>query len=594
MYDDRNFSVRQDLSGHESTHVDDSVRIEHPTWQEHSEPSDDTDSIRGSVQTYDDHGISVLQDILQKTLQRWWPTEEDNQVMDDCLTSLRELVGANLARDGKWCVEAFGSAGNGYGTRYSDMDVVAYESVSGQTSSAVSVLRKLAPIFENSESFSVIDEVLGARVPILKLRFAGRLRQLDVDLSVNNYDALLNSQLLRQYSSIDARVRQLGVAVKLWAKDRKVHGAPSNFLSSYALILMTIYFLQVTAKLPCLQSNERDWGWQLEKSFASLFKEFLDFYAHRFEWGYEVVSVRIGSRKHADSAEFLQLRNRENTRLHIEDPYIRSRNLCDVMSEEAEDRFREAIKNTDQALTTGYNGGAQQFPVAGCTLDEKAGHDSDGPEVIPLPKSLMKRKERTVKYFEEKYKGQITKTREKTQLIQHGAEHDEVERGPDTSDSTPTCSPPGPREFSATIENLNRIRANLEMASNYAVKLKKDGHSAAQLKELGYSALQLKKIGYTTSQLKAALYSTVELKVAGCSAAQLKKLGCSDSELSCWFGVKQAGPLAALVGSNGRHTFSFCADSDGGEQHMSPSDPHLIKLSDQVADQIVKPNWPTI
>lgn len=40
------------------------------------------------------------------------------------------------------------------------------------------------------------------------------------DITVSNYLALENTQLLRDYASIDPRLRQLGVALKYWAKQR--------------------------------------------------------------------------------------------------------------------------------------------------------------------------------------------------------------------------------------------------------------------------------------------------------------------------------------------------------------------------------------
>eukprot|EP00933_Yihiella_yeosuensis_P013888 TRINITY_DN12660_c0_g1_i1.p1 TRINITY_DN12660_c0_g1~~TRINITY_DN12660_c0_g1_i1.p1 ORF type:complete len:283 (+),score=46.38 TRINITY_DN12660_c0_g1_i1:592-1440(+) len=50
-----------------------------------------------------------------------------------------------------------------------------------------------------------------------------------------------------------------------------------------------------------------------------------------FDWGKEVVSIRLGRRERTSSDEFEDLKGRFDSRLHIEDPFERSRNLADVV-----------------------------------------------------------------------------------------------------------------------------------------------------------------------------------------------------------------------------------------------------------------------
>lgn len=308
---------------------------------------------RPAEEAVSDHSLFVqgLPQIVRNNMR----TEEDDKVMADCLEELKALVDEKLT--GQWNVEPFGSVPQGFGTRRSDFDVVMFEL--NQESDARSILKGLRPVFRNSKSWSVTEDILGAkvRVPILKLRYAGRLGLQEVDLSVNNCQALANTRLLRKYSSINRRVAELGVAVKIWAKEKNICGASNRFLSSYALSLMAIYFLQVTAELPCLKPGKISLQqWQLDRPLKSLFKDFIAFYARTFEWGREVVSVRTGQRQYASNDQFEELGKRTSVRLHIEDPCDRSRNLCDVMTDVAEAKFRAAIIEAyliDEAFRSG-------------------------------------------------------------------------------------------------------------------------------------------------------------------------------------------------------------------------------------------------
>ena len=67
-----------------------------------------------------------------------------------------------------------------------------------------------------------------------------------------------NTHLLYCYSQLDRRVRPLVVAVKKWARHSDINDASDNTLSSYALTLMVVFFLQSGVSppiLPCLQES---------------------------------------------------------------------------------------------------------------------------------------------------------------------------------------------------------------------------------------------------------------------------------------------------------------------------------------------------
>ena len=94
------------------------------------------------------------------------------------------------------------------------------------------------------------------KVPLLK--YQDSLTGIDVDLSVNNVLAQYNSDLIYTYCQIDQRFHILATFLKHWAKRVKIIGASNGYLSSYALTLMIIAFLQNRSPpvLPCLQERK--------------------------------------------------------------------------------------------------------------------------------------------------------------------------------------------------------------------------------------------------------------------------------------------------------------------------------------------------
>lgn len=80
-----------------------------------------------------------------------------------------------------------------------------------------------------------------------------------IDITVHNMLPILNTKLIRMYSIYDQRFHILGLYLKHWSKINKIHGASDNYLSSYALLVMLIHFLQNAVEpkvLPNLQKVE--------------------------------------------------------------------------------------------------------------------------------------------------------------------------------------------------------------------------------------------------------------------------------------------------------------------------------------------------
>ncbi len=80
-----------------------------------------------------------------------------------------------------------------------------------------------------------------------------------IDITVHNLLPILNTKLIYLYSILDQRFHLIGIYLKFWAKTNKLHGAADNYLSSYALLIMLINFLQKIVEpkvLPNLQKIE--------------------------------------------------------------------------------------------------------------------------------------------------------------------------------------------------------------------------------------------------------------------------------------------------------------------------------------------------
>merc|ERR1719401_2518248 len=206
-------------------------------------------------------------------------------------------------------------------------------------SSYEEVRDRLLPMFQRHPKFELVEEIWTARIPIVRFRFAGKV---DVDLSCNNTEPLPNTQLLQAYALLGgAPLRHFVVLIKLWTKAEQICGAKYGHLSSYALTLMVIYFLQAELQLPCLPcwafvgdnpAPQDSSSWVCPLPISVLIVRFFRFYTAQYQWGNEVVSIRTGQRFPLEDPIYNQLKGRSNpSMIHIEDPFLLGRNLNCVL-----------------------------------------------------------------------------------------------------------------------------------------------------------------------------------------------------------------------------------------------------------------------
>ncbi len=82
---------------------------------------------------------------------------------------------------------------------------------------------------------------------------------INVDITIHTMLPMYNTKLIRIYSLFDQRFHIMGIYIKNWVKRNHIYGAPEKFLSSYAILLLIIHFLQSEVEpkiLPILQKIE--------------------------------------------------------------------------------------------------------------------------------------------------------------------------------------------------------------------------------------------------------------------------------------------------------------------------------------------------
>lgn len=281
-------------------------------------------------------------------------------------TCLKELVRMSTELGPNWNISSFGSAASGFYTRFSDLDVTCYQTApevlaaGGEMMSARDSLAYLRPIIERHEAFQVTEVISNARIPLLRLQYQ---QKLDVDISFQNSEPLPNTQLLRAYARLSSVVRHMVILIKMWAKAEEVCGAQNGHLSSYAITLMTVYFLQVDplVKLPAFPTSDftgiknvpavADVKWHCPLRIEDLVCRFFEFYTTSFYWGYEVISPRLGDRLYTDNPEYSQLPGRDNPNIiHLEDPFLLHRNLNCVLGTEQYVKLCRKMEFAHQSL----------------------------------------------------------------------------------------------------------------------------------------------------------------------------------------------------------------------------------------------------
>lgn len=265
-------------------------------------------------------------------------------VMLRVLTRLQSLIIGKIPH-----IRCSGSLNSGFATTSSDLDIALLleETEAESCDFALNQLNWLLEDICVQEWYRSHQVLSTARVPIAVIQVEIEGNRFEMDLIPHPYGeyGYHNSCLLRLYASIHPYVSILGVVIKAWARKRGINDTRrGDGLSSYTYIVLLVAYLQRLQPeplLPYLQAScagqtllhGHDFTYRediagdirraraLDLSLAGLLEGFFRYYAY-YDWGGHKVDISQGKTE-----------KERDFQMMIQDPFIRSRNLADVLKQ---------------------------------------------------------------------------------------------------------------------------------------------------------------------------------------------------------------------------------------------------------------------
>ncbi|KAF9136425.1 hypothetical protein BGX30_011200 [Mortierella sp. GBA39] len=208
-------------------------------------------------------------------------------------------------------VSLFGSFESGLSTLTSDADFT----VSNLVGLTIEPIHNLAQALQLS-GYGPIETVADARVPIVTFTGQG----IRCDMNINQPMGVFNSQLIHAYQKIDTRFLGIWFGLRSLADKHGILNGRTRYLTSYALTMMLIVFLQDVTSPPILprlqqQSTEKMIARTIDgyhcaydknarnyselaakntKTPGELLKEFCQYFGHTFNYATQEVNPRLG------------------------------------------------------------------------------------------------------------------------------------------------------------------------------------------------------------------------------------------------------------------------------------------------------------
>ncbi|PIO69871.1 PAP/25A associated domain protein, partial [Teladorsagia circumcincta] len=317
-------------------------------------------------------------DVLSEEIWHYHNSVTQSEKMLNRKLHLRDMLYYSICPVFPMCgLYVVGSSLNGFGNNTSDMDLclMITNKDLDQKTDAVVVLNMILSTLQHTEWVSHQKLIL-AKVPILRIKFAPPFSDITVDLNANNSVAIKNTHLLCYYSSFDWRVRPLVSVVKEWAKRKGINDANrSSFTSGTEPGVLPslqqmfprrfankcdVRTLNVT--LPLETPTASEWQYADKSTLGELLIGFLDYYANKFDYDRDAISVRLGKR--IDRAVIARQRpnggyqqNGTNWRsqwrcICIEEPFTYSNTAHSIYDEMVFDAIKTAFREAHQELDT--------------------------------------------------------------------------------------------------------------------------------------------------------------------------------------------------------------------------------------------------
>lgn len=312
--------------------------------------------------------MNRLNDVLISLAHDLSPTKDDKLAWKKAFEYTENKIKAFFS-DENVNVVLFGSVANGLAVRSSnDIDVSVECSIPNGEEGEEEKALLIEAIGELLESDGMKDLLIlsHARVPVVKFVYPST--QTQVDITIKNSLACLNTKMIAVYCAIDPRLAQLVHIVKHWAKKRNVNDPYKGTLSSYCYVLMCIFHLQTRSPpiLPVLQSSdfpftvsEQVGEWKVQyfdqvsqlktygfeskntQNLAELVWEFFEFWAWKHNYLHDVVSIRLGKIISKESKDWTKRVGRDRHLLCVEDPFLLSHDLGRTVDMKSKDVMRK-------------------------------------------------------------------------------------------------------------------------------------------------------------------------------------------------------------------------------------------------------------
>lgn len=311
--------------------------------------------------------MESLKQSLMSTQDRDDEVESQRWTLQDELQKLFE----------DWDIEVhlFGSFASGLSSKTSDADFTVYY-FDYDIRDLASALHEIG--------YDDVSTITNARVPIVS--FYDPEHNISCDINIDEPMGVINSKLINTYRKIDNRFLTLWFAVKQIAKKHNILSGSTGYLSSYALSMMLIVFLQdVTepAILPRLQqqsyrmtesevdgydcsfdrnwSNYRTYGGDNYRSVGQLLVDFCYHYGYAFHYASQEVNPclgRIKSRSFNPPARSRRDKRPKEWPICILDPFITGRNVAGNCHRNAVEEIQGCFRDAYDFLKNGDINGA--------------------------------------------------------------------------------------------------------------------------------------------------------------------------------------------------------------------------------------------
>ncbi|XP_034662104.1 terminal uridylyltransferase Tailor [Drosophila subobscura] len=150
----------------------------------------------------------------------------------------------------------FGSRITGIGTRCSDLDIFVdigntFDTFEHRASKdTLGKLRAMRPVFCSSNKWRILNVIEQARVPIIKLSHL--LTGIECDICLNSL-GFCNTNLLKYIFETQPLAQYMCIYAKNWLERCKL-----TDISTYSIVLMVIYFMQLHGLLPSVFSLQHE------------------------------------------------------------------------------------------------------------------------------------------------------------------------------------------------------------------------------------------------------------------------------------------------------------------------------------------------